>query len=456
MTEAPLPPRQRWESGVVDALDPAALITPDGPLIREGGTFIAFGDGLIPLLLPGIAAGGFAHLVSDVPHPALADAAPEADEYRGTSAGYGEIPTARQLRQLLDRVEGKVQPAVDRWAEDGAIVDPFRPRLAHPARSDEEFVVLRDRHFAAVRSAVRRTATAIIAPGAIEGLAFEDGMVAAIGPDDPRASGLRPDRSDVREVAEDLRAAIAALRAINPTIRIVLMVSPVPVAATADDAHVLLANGSAKAVLRAAMDRLAGMPGVDYFPALELSPLPFGATLPDGAAIERIVRAFLIACGAAVPDRPAQPAVPAPVPTPASAVDESGTAIQRNTPIARRRRRAEAEPAGTDSPADSGNGEGAVAERVPRKQRKLPRGEAAAPAEGEAAAEPRRLRRRAQADAAATPDREAARAARTEAKERRRREKTEGAPDLSHLTPRERRAHKDYLKSRGGDEDGSA
>lgn len=437
MTEATLPPRQRWESGLADPLDPAALITPDGPLIRDGGTFIAFGDGLIPLLLPGIAAGGFAHLVADVPHPALADAAPETDEYRGTSAGYGEIPTARQLRQLLERVEGKLQPAVDRWAEDGFVIDPFRPRLAHPARSDEEFVVLRDRHFAAVRSAVRRAATAIIAPGAIEALAFEDGTVAAIGADDPRGSQLRPQRSDVREVAEDLRAAIASLRAINPAMRIVLMVSPVPVAATSADAHVLLANGSAKAVLRAAMDRLAGMPGVDYFPALELSPLPFGATLPDGAAIERIVRAFLVACGAAVPERPAQLAAPA--------HEETSPATQPPA-VARRRRRTEGEPV---APGET------PAERVPRKQRKQPRGEAPS-AEGEAAAEPRRLRRRAQADAPAAPDREAARAARTEAKERRRREKTEAAPDLSHLTPRERRAHKDYLKSRSGDEEGSA
>src|SRR5829696_5470019 len=56
---------------------------------------------------------------------------------------------------------------------------------------------------------------------------------------------------DYAEVYEDFRAVARTLIEINPRMRLLTMVSPVPGTATMNDVHVLTANTRYKAVLRA-------------------------------------------------------------------------------------------------------------------------------------------------------------------------------------------------------------
>jgi hypothetical protein len=73
------------------------------------------------------------------------------------------------------------------------------------------------------------------------------------------------------DVYDDLARFIEALRKVNPGARILLTVSPVPLAATATENHVLVATTYSKSVLRsAAGDIAADMPGVFYFPSYEV------------------------------------------------------------------------------------------------------------------------------------------------------------------------------------------
>ena len=75
----------------------------------------------------------------------------------------------------------------------------------------------------------------------------------------------------MQEVIQDLFAAIDFMTARNPALRILLTVSPVPLIATFEPQHVLVATTYSKSVLRvaaqAATDRYAH---VDYFPSYEI------------------------------------------------------------------------------------------------------------------------------------------------------------------------------------------
>ena len=76
---------------------------------------------------------------------------------------------------------------------------------------------------------------------------------------------------DVGQVVDDLNGFIERLRSVNPAARIVLTVSPVPLAATAENRHVLESTVLSKSVLRVAADMVQRAHGnVAYFPSYEL------------------------------------------------------------------------------------------------------------------------------------------------------------------------------------------
>jgi hypothetical protein len=86
------------------------------------------------------------------------------------------------------------------------------------------------------------------------------------------------------EVRSDLFAWIGKLRKINPGIRILLTVSPVPLAATYESRHVWVSTTYSKAALRVAADAAERLlDGVIYFPAYEIitSPAAGGSYYAD-------------------------------------------------------------------------------------------------------------------------------------------------------------------------------
>jgi hypothetical protein len=81
---------------------------------------------------------------------------------------------------------------------------------------------------------------------------------------------------DFQEVYDDFLAFRALLKEINPNVRFLLTVSPVPLTATAADTHVLQATVYSKSVLRAVAGKLyARFDDIDYFPSYEIIGTPF-------------------------------------------------------------------------------------------------------------------------------------------------------------------------------------
>ena len=76
---------------------------------------------------------------------------------------------------------------------------------------------------------------------------------------------------DYPQVVADFLDVMRMVEEINPGVRYILTVSPVPLAATASNSHVLPATTYSKSVLRAAAGRLADdFPNVAYFPSYEI------------------------------------------------------------------------------------------------------------------------------------------------------------------------------------------
>lgn len=76
---------------------------------------------------------------------------------------------------------------------------------------------------------------------------------------------------DVAAVTSDLEQFLALLHSVNPRARTILTVSPVPLVATAEDCHVLVATTYSKSVLRVAAEAVArSCPDVTYFPSYEI------------------------------------------------------------------------------------------------------------------------------------------------------------------------------------------
>jgi hypothetical protein len=223
-----------------------------------------------------LRARGFTYLVTESAHPIVPQEVADACHYGVYSARYGNIYTSRQLLQLLRRAFGRLTPCEDAWSMNGRWFDPFRPAIQPDGyASRQEFEADRRQHFAAVRRAFETMDVFIFTLGFTECWASRlDGMVYPICPG-VAAGEFDPDRHallnlSVGDVTADLIAFIAEVRAINPGVRIVLTVSPVPPIVTAQDRHVLLATAHMQAVLRVAAEELTRVPGVAYFPALEI------------------------------------------------------------------------------------------------------------------------------------------------------------------------------------------
>ncbi|MDT9702080.1 GSCFA domain-containing protein, partial [Streptomyces sp. P17] len=103
----------------------------------------------------------------------------------------------------------------------------------------------------------------------------EDNTMFAVAPGtvagsyDPARHRLRNLRQS--EIRDDLLAFWEKLRAVNSKARMLLTVSPVPLAATATQNHVMVATSYSKSVLRSVAGELSeDMEDIHYFPSYEI------------------------------------------------------------------------------------------------------------------------------------------------------------------------------------------
>ena len=199
-------------------------------------------------------------------------------QYGLFSGRYGNIYTAAQLRQLLEEAFDGRTPLDTAWpGRNGGWVDPFRPTIEPDGFASPEAVAAdRELHLAAVRRLVSELDVFVFTLGLTEAWRSRaDGSVYPLAPGVAGGS-YQPELHEfvnfsAAEVETDLAAALDRMRAINPQMRVLLTVSPVPLIATYEARHVLVSTAYSKAALRVAADAVSRrFDWVDYFPSYEL------------------------------------------------------------------------------------------------------------------------------------------------------------------------------------------
>jgi hypothetical protein len=134
----------------------------------------------------------------------------------------------------------------------------------------------RDAHLGAVQTLFEACDVFIFTLGLTEGWkSLSDGAVVPLAPgvvaEAPAGETFAFHNFSVEEMFDDLALFFTLLRKVNPTVRVVLTVSPVALIATYEPRHVLVANAYSKAALRVVADMAhRAFDFVDYFPSYEL------------------------------------------------------------------------------------------------------------------------------------------------------------------------------------------
>lgn len=343
MTERPSHPyediadHQRWSRAVTWAppggVDPVVharfRITPEDRISTMGSCFAQH-------LSRHLERSGLGYHVAETAPAGMDPAEARRRQYGTFSARYGNVYTVDQAVQLVRRAYGDLEPVDEAWTRGSVLVDPFRPQVEPDGFADLAALrVDRTAHLAATRAAVEEADVLVFTLGLTEAWrSRHDGCVFPVA---PGVSGgeWSPDdhefvNSTVEEVTRSLDELCELLRSVNPQLRVLLTVSPVPLIATYEDRHVLVSTTLSKAVLRVAADAaLRRFDFVDYFPSFELiaSSSAGGQYLePDLREVRDVGVAHVMRCfsrhyveGAAAP-----PATDAPPPPPVgAAADDS-------------------------------------------------------------------------------------------------------------------------------------
>lgn len=291
---AGLPPRQVWKRAVSDVASDA--IDPQGEAafaIDRATQIASAGSCFARRIAERLRASGFTYLVTE---PGT-----------GYSARYGDVYTTLQLAQLAQRAAGTFVPSEPAWSKGGRFYDPFRPRVDPDGfASVAELESARTSHLAAVRQLLAESDVFIITLGLTEtwcsradGAAFPLCPGAGFGSFDDAKYVFR--NLSVDENVRYLEEFLATAWALNPRLRVILTVSPVPLVATVEPRHVIQATTYSKSVLRVAAETVRRAHAqVEYFASYEIV-----ATAYDGeahyesdrrevseAAVDRVMRSF--------------------------------------------------------------------------------------------------------------------------------------------------------------------
>ncbi|WP_323785627.1 GSCFA domain-containing protein [Thalassovita sp.] len=263
----------------VDIWNPKYPIKPNTPVVTYGSCFAQH-------IGRALKARGYSWLETEVSPFGMRAQTARSFGYSVFSSRSGNIYTPTYLRQWTEWALGKNSAPDICWYDKGRAIDPFRPRIEpHGFEDKEEMLRCREMSLEAFRESIRRAGVLVFTLGLTERwldkAGFEYPMCpgTAAGEFDPEMHFF--DNLDYAETTRALNDVTAMFRAENPELKILLTVSPVPLTATASQAHVMAATVRSKSILRAAADSVvANDEMVDYFPSYEIFSSPvFGRGL---------------------------------------------------------------------------------------------------------------------------------------------------------------------------------
>lgn len=197
------------------------------------------------------------------------------------SARTGNIYSTKALWQWMSWSLGEESVPEEIWSKNDRSYDPFRPAIEPGGfASRTELVEMRNQTLAAFARCAREADIFIFTMGLTEswehktkGYTYATCPGTNAGEFDPEQHVFR--NYNYNEVRSDLVRTIDLLRRVNPDVRVLLTVSPVPLTATVSGKHVTVSTTYSKSVLRAVAGELSdGHSYIDYFPSYEIISAP--------------------------------------------------------------------------------------------------------------------------------------------------------------------------------------
>ncbi len=273
-----LPSHQYWLSGVTDvplgSFDPVVSTKFSFGKSEKVSTL---GSCFAQHLAKHLQRSGFTYLTTEPPTDVESLDAGLIQTASQFSARYGNVYTARQALQLFERAVDGWEPQDAIWERDGRYFDAFRPRVyPNGFLSPSELIKQRTEHLIAVKRVFCESDVVVFTLGLTESwVSRQDGAVYPLAPG-VFAGEMHPELYEFRnfgfvDVYSDLTTWCRRLREVNPNVRILLTVSPVPLNATYEAQNVWVSTSYSKGVLRAAAGEAAReFVYVDYFPSYEV------------------------------------------------------------------------------------------------------------------------------------------------------------------------------------------
>lgn len=271
-----LPQKAFWRSAVAskslfdieELWDPKFKILPQHKVSTYGSCFAQhIGNAL--------SQRGFNWLRTEAPPTTVPTVTAKKYGYGIFSSRTANIYTTSLLYQWVRWANGEQSPALV-WQQGERYFDPFRPNIEPDGFSSEEEVLrLREYTIEKFKESIVNTDFFIFTMGLTESWFDTEGFEYPMCPG--TVAGEFNDTThqfknqSFKFIKENLLSAIALMRKMNPKLRFILTVSPVPLTATASGKHVLTATMHSKSLLRAVAATVSETePCIDYFPSYEI------------------------------------------------------------------------------------------------------------------------------------------------------------------------------------------
>lgn len=291
-----------------------------------------------------LEARGFNWFIAEPAPQGLSPDNAKKFNYGVFSARTGNIYTVSLLKQWVEWATGAKPVPDEIWAKDGRFYDPFRPNI-EPDGFESEDELLRSRELAieAFRTTLTDSQRFVFTLGLTESWwnathGYEYPMCPGTVAGDFDAAQHSFVNQDYSFIHSTLKQTLQVIRELNPQIRFLLTVSPVPLTATVSGNHVMVATMESKSVLRAVASALRReCEGVDYFPSYEIiNATPFRGTFFEAnqrsvnhAGVDHVMKTFFTCLNAKYAREGAaeSPASPGAARTPAPAADANDDVV---------------------------------------------------------------------------------------------------------------------------------
>jgi hypothetical protein len=276
-----LPSDAFWKTAVAGT-DPKRIDLhwrPKAPIDRNT-RIVTVGSCFAQHISKALKDNGFRWIDSEPAPAALPPSEHTNHNYGVFSFRTGNIYTAGLLKQWICWALDPKEQSGEHFFDHGRFFDPFRPSLnVNGFTSPEEMLAARRTTLKAIVTSIQQADLFVFTLGLTEAWRHKDGRVYPMCPGTVRGTFSSDDHHfhnyDEQEVRRDLAETFDVLLTINPKLRFLLTVSPVPLTATASGQHVISATTYSKSVLRSAAGFLSqSRPDTDYFPSFELITAP--------------------------------------------------------------------------------------------------------------------------------------------------------------------------------------